>query len=390
MYSRIMAVILAATLAGCGGGTDSRSDLPGSDLTRSDQRTADGKSVASDILTAEDGARVGRNDVDSSGACGECEPGLECIPAGEGKWKCLDAAEECAQFCAWEYAECGELKLWWDDGAPVCDCGTCPGGYACNSANRCCLLSCSGHECGQVCDGTHCGKCDQCEDCVEGNCLLPETGSLCQAFACGWDDSVCENEDAGWFGCKCETDEDCVHICISILDGKVCSREGGEECPGGWSMKGVDRGPDLLYMCVPEVAALCWPCNDDADCATGLGWGTCIDRGALGSFCATGCSCTSECHIGFACYPSEDSAWGAGYCLPDSPDKDCHCNPTAQEEALSTTCYVENEYGKCFGQRQCTTDGLTHCDALEPLPETCNNLDDDCNGLVDEVEGCDP
>lgn len=48
--------------------------------------------------------------------------------------------------------------------------------------------------------------------------------------------------------------------------------------------------------------------------------------------------------------------------------------------------YVANEHGQCEGKRVCTEDGLTDCDAPEPAPETCDGIDNDCDGTVDE--GC--
>ena len=33
------------------------------------------------------------------------------------------------------------------------------------------------------------------------------------------------------------------------------------------------------------------------------------------------------------------------------------------------------------------TQGWTGCTATEPLPETCNGLDDDCNGFNDDIFG---
>lgn len=387
--TRISAIvaICGAVAMGCGAIGKSRVDAANSDLAPSDVGTAD-RGRRGDIWPFESGVKDTGFDGRAEENCGECDPGLECLVSWAGEWECLDRFEECANFCEWDDAKCGEMSLWWEDDAPECDCGSCPAGSACSYKHRCCLMSCADSECGETCGGTSCGKCDNCEDCVDGTCVLPETGSFCQTVACVADELYCEEGDQGFFGCECETDDDCWHMCISVLDGKVCTGQGGEECPQDWSMRGVTRGADRIFICVPQVGALCWPCHDDADCNAGLGWGTCIDRGPLGSFCATGCTCTSECHIGFACYPSEESDWGGGYCLPDSPEKECHCNPTAAEEELSTTCYLENEFGTCFGQRHCTEDGLTQCDAPEPLPETCNEVDDDCNGLVDDVDGC--
>ena len=392
MIPRILALgaLSIVLVAGCSTSVAPKTDTKRSDANLPDGAASDGvgqNSSDSRVDRAQEDLRRWCDAGECPGSCGECAPGSACARSWSDAWQCLNVAEECLAFCEYTYAECGEIPLRWESDNPLCDCGTCAPDQTCNEKHRCCPLSCDGRNCGETCDGLSCGKCELCEVCADGTCILPETGSFCQTVACVSDDLYCE-ENTGSFGCECETDEDCWYVCLSVFDGKVCSREGAEECPMGWSMKGVNRGPDMLFMCVPNVGALCWPCDDDDDCNSGLGWGTCVDRGSLGSFCATDCDCTYQCHIGFACYVSEDSRWGEGFCQPDSPEKECHCSPTAAEEELSTTCYVENEFGTCFGSRHCTEEGLTPCDAKEPEAEICNDLDDDCNGIVDDVEGC--
>jgi hypothetical protein len=66
----------------------------------------------------------------------------------------------------------------------------------------------------------------------------------------------------------------------------------------------------------------------------------------------------------------------------------CVCSDLAIESSLSTPCIQENEHGSCEGARACTAEGLASCDAKEPSPETCNSIDDDCDGNIDE-DTCD-
>jgi len=78
-----------------------------------------------------------------------------------------------------------------------------------------------------------------------------------------------------------------------------------------------------------------------------------------------------------------------GLCLPEA-GSECHCNPTAKEHVMSTTCYFANEHGSCPGKRYCSEDGLTPCNAPPAAAESCNGIDDDCDGEIDEsgAVGC--
>jgi hypothetical protein len=63
-------------------------------------------------------------------------------------------------------------------------------------------------------------------------------------------------------------------------------------------------------------------------------------------------------------------------------DDDCDGQTDDMPEPLEP-CVATNLFGTCQGEEQCV-DGETVCDAQEPAPETCNDLDDDCNGETDE------
>jgi len=47
-------------------------------------------------------------------------------------------------------------------------------------------------------------------------------------------------------------------------------------------------------------------------------------------------------------------------------------------------CYAASPSGECKGMLMCTPDGNTKCSAEEPGLESCDGLDNDCNGLVDD------
>jgi hypothetical protein len=333
------------------------------------------------------------SDAEALSPCGECPAGTLCYEDWDDLVACHNVAEACQQHCTSMNAKCGEIGLGSGGKAPFCDCGECGTNMQCDWQHQCCPATCQGFECGTSCDGYVCGNCDTCHLCSDHTCYLPETGSHCQTVQCLSDRMCYDGEYSGSFGCPCQTDEDCYFLCIDVIDGKVCSREGGEECPAGWEMKAASTGgPDILFMCVPQFATQCRPCKTDDDCkgaySQAPGGAACVSQGASGSFCATPCHCTTECHVGHACFGADLDDWTVGFCLPDSEEKECHCSPEAVTNQASTTCYVENEHGSCHGLRFCAHDGLTDCDANVPQAETCNGQDDNCNGEVDEGLEC--
>ena len=91
-----------------------------------------------------------------------------------------------------------------------------------------------------------------------------------------------------------------------------------------------------------------------------------------------------------------DDATGSGDLEPGSDILDLHVPfdqfPDDADTPPACTgdveCSVENEFGVCPGLIRCTEAGLTECDAPEPAQETCNGMDDDCDGDIDEVQ-CD-
>ncbi|MGM0575421.1 MAG: MopE-related protein [Myxococcota bacterium] len=204
-------------------------------------------------------------------------------------------------------------------------------------------------------------------------------------------DAADDADDPPCFGCNygpCEDNDDCYSgFCIEGPDGRICTDVCSAECPAGFSCRPVGgSGGDPTFICIYDHVPLCRPCEQDGDCAHPLASGgdnRCVPHeDGSGSFCATACSDGGECPPGSAC---EDVALGdevVSLCRP--ADGACECSSRAIEEAASTTCSISNDHGTCAGRRACSEDGLTACDAPEPMAEACNDLDDDCDGETDE------
>ena len=194
----------------------------------------------------------------------------------------------------------------------------------------------------------------------------------------------------GCFGDPCDSHEDCLSgWCVEHLGQKVCTSACQAECPPGWSCHQVaGTAPDLVFVCVSEMANLCRPCNAGADCESAVGTkDVCVDYGDEGSFCGGSCAVDGDCPFGFACADGL-TVDGIETRQCTSTTGVCPCTPSSVALALWTGCEVTNDFGTCQGKRVCAEAGLTDCDASPPDEEVCNGLDDNCDGDVDE-ETCD-
>ena len=187
--------------------------------------------------------------------------------------------------------------------------------------------------------------------------------------------------------CQCDTDEDCNYgICLWQCDAYRCTLACTEDCPMGWSCRQVPWYlPDPVYICAPDCMDLCKPCIDNKDCIVG----DCLPHGPAGSFCSgPGYTCDNneDCPDGYSCQETTDVSGDTDtHCV--LTEGECTCNQGFIDEAASTTCYVENEFGACTGERYCAEAGLTPCDAPTPVAEVCDGQDNDCDGEIDEDTG---
>jgi len=201
----------------------------------------------------------------------------------------------------------------------------------------------------------------------------------------------------GWCGCPCEKNEQCqVGFCISSAEGKTCACDCIEstDCEDGWECREVKNAlGDPIFICIPGGVTLCKPCQENVDCSSDLvvSADRCVSYGASGSFCGTKCGSAGdmECPQDYICQNvSVMGGESSDQCVPD--DGSCECSELAVELNAITDCFVNNEWGTCFGKRECLITGLTDCSAKVPAREVCNGVDDDCDAETDNEgsDGC--
>jgi hypothetical protein len=186
----------------------------------------------------------------------------------------------------------------------------------------------------------------------------------------------------------CEEGTECDSgFCIPTSEGKVCALNCVDSCPDGFACQLLEiPGQDPTFVCLDLGLHACQPCNINDECRSQGGGENdrCTTFGDYeGSFCTVDCSDTNSCESGYACTEIVDAISGNTYnqCLPESGS--CECSVFATQEGASTECGIEF----CSGNRACGANGLTECTAQVATDETCDGLDNNCNGLADDDLG---
>ncbi|RLB55392.1 MAG: hypothetical protein DRJ42_06330 [Deltaproteobacteria bacterium] len=203
-------------------------------------------------------------------------------------------------------------------------------------------------------DPGHCGAC--------GNvCVFPNATASCAASAC-----VMGGCNAGFVDLDGEPANGCEYACAPT-GAELCNSV-DDDCDGD-----VDEPFDLL-----TDASNCGTCGT-----------TCTFPNATG-VCSMGTCGVATCTAGFVDIDG-DPATGCEYpCTPtgtadtcNGADDDCDGAIDEADPAVGTSC--GSSTGQCSqGVQSCARGTLTCVGGRGPTPETCNGLDDDCDGTADD------
>jgi len=364
-----------------------------------------------------------------------CTTNDTCVASPSGPPICQGTQKDCGDgnlctqdLCAPATGECSHPPVDCNDGnsctSDTCDaatgsCAHAPVSGSCSDGNLCTI--------NDFCSGGNClgGGTNPCAD------LIPCTRDFCEVFTQNcrhdFDNSLCPADTpcATW-RCTGSTQPGTIGGCSGFLT------------PGPWECDGNPCTNDLCtqtgHMCIGGGSAgfKTGPCDDHNPCTVGdhctgtsslcVGSPACDDANPCTSdSCnqSTGacshtnnsnpCSDGNPCTVGDVCSNGTCQAGGsttcddANFCTADTCNADGTCGHTAiscddgnpctadgcdavsgcihQVQSLPETCGV----GACRHTMDVCAGGVPQpCVPGSPVPETCNGIDDDCDGLVDE------
>ena len=232
--------------------------------------------------------------------------------------------------------------------------------------------------------------CEIATDCASGHCVAGPNGLVCSeactegSCPAGWDcvaiegdGTLCVPRFGSW--CRpCHTDDECMTAgtdgqCIPFGDeGAFCGAacDVSEDCPDGASCQTVEAtGGATVKQCMPD-SGVC-ACN----------------AAAIADGATTWCNLTND--AGTCGGTRSCTAAGLSECAGTPPDfetcngQDDDCDGVTDEDLGGDPCALTNEHGECPGTTACVG-GEDECSGAEAEAERCNGADDDCDGATDE------
>lgn len=319
---------------------------------------------------------------------GDCPPDWDCrdVQLGETPVKlCIPNAPQLCLACATD-SECGSdaacLLL---DGIGSCatKCTTsCPTGYQCaadatgaHSGTYCqpiigsCTCSAAMEGASRACTTTN----------AIGTCYGTETCAATTGWSsCSATSATLENCDGNDNDCDFLIDED-------VGGGETCTNTvaGVGSCPGTRTCVGAAG-----FVCQGQMPTLevCNYADDDCDSKADESFTT------LGTLCSPGIGAcqrfgSMRCNTAGDGVECSVTAGAPGVELCNQLDDDCDNKTDETFTTLGSSCSVGLGVCTRYGTTTCSGDGLTTTCSATPgtstSPETCNYLDDNCDGTVD-------
>ena len=382
----------------CGVPCAASDDCP-ADSTCETVEASDGSSVQSCVPTSGECACNGAATSDGATTwCrvanehGTCEGERSC--GADGLSAC-SAAAAVAESCNGADDDCDGATDEGLGGEPCTlanDLGECPGTTVCADGSE----SCAGDEAtAELCNGAD----DDCDGDTDED--WPGLGAPCD----GPDDDACPDGLLGCDGsgagtvCEATGPVGIVEICNGVDDdcdgatdedwpalGAPCDGPDSDACDNGAVVCSVDGTGTSCGAEAPEgIAEACNGVDDDCDGSTDEDWpelGTPCD-GPDDDECATGTWACAQDGAGAAC--ANEAPVGAESC--NGLDDDCDGATDEDWPTLGAPCDGPDTDDCANGAEVCAADGLgTTCgdEVASDLVETCNGVDDDCDGAVDE------
>jgi hypothetical protein len=309
---------------------------------------------------------------------GACRPCTQTCTAGTFSTTCVGELGPTTEICNSVDDDCDGTV---DDGNPG-------GGGTCGSSVGACrpgMLACTGGA--LVCAGAMgpgpeaCNSID--DDCDARVDEEVPTGAACGT--CGQGVLTCVG---GSFTCRGDRVPG-IEICNNADDD--CDGPIDEENPGGGSTCGTDVGecsPGTTrcsagsIVCDGDTPPGIEACNTLDDDCDGL-----IDEGNPGGGAACGMTDVGECELG-----AEQCRAGAIVCEGETtpvPERcngrDDDCDTMIDEDNPGGGAACGDDTGECVAGELTCLGGTLVCDGeVGPVEETCNTFDDDCDGVPDD------